>query len=467
MKVNLRLAEPNPFRDFGVDPIDKTNVSELAKSIKEDGFWGGMVARRRPGARGVIQVLAGWHRREAALKAGIEEADIFVGEFDDESSVRVYARENALQRGNTSTALAGSVAAAVREILLRELTSGDSTRPSRPDKDGVGRDAILKELHDVPGVNENVVKLQLANLKSNGAYDRIVREVTALVEVEREAELEALAEAERRTREAEKRETEAKARREQAEADKRKAKEERDKREAEAKAARDAQAKQRAEKEREAADKRATEAEERRKLAAAEAEKAKAEREAAKARETKHAPARVARDSIIKLREQPQHEVTFNAEVAKYFRNPHHVETFKRLATGGHGRKYLPVEKQGQLAKALAAKAVAEGKELTSKFIEDEFNAALIEPRFVQKIVSEKEREERRDALLREGWQNKMSAYMGDFARHARGALSDAQKLADLNGTRPAGATLLATNEFRTAVDSLKAALRIVEGKLI
>jgi hypothetical protein len=57
----------------------------------------------RPGrklADGTIQIGAGHHRVQAALEAGMIEADVFVGEdMDDGSMVRVYARENATQRG--------------------------------------------------------------------------------------------------------------------------------------------------------------------------------------------------------------------------------------------------------------------------------------------------------------------------------------------------------------------------------
>jgi hypothetical protein len=43
-----------------------------------------------------------------------EVADVFVGDLDDVAMIRVYARENATQRGNSSSAVAGSVASAVR-----------------------------------------------------------------------------------------------------------------------------------------------------------------------------------------------------------------------------------------------------------------------------------------------------------------------------------------------------------------
>jgi ParB-like chromosome segregation protein Spo0J len=132
--------------------------------------WGGIVARRKPGERSVIQIIAGEHRKLAALKVDITEADVFVGEFDDAAVVRIYARENATQRGNTSTALAGSIAAAVREITVRDLLAREipsqKTERRGGSRDGIGQDRILEELRGVPGINENIVKQQLANLKA-------------------------------------------------------------------------------------------------------------------------------------------------------------------------------------------------------------------------------------------------------------------------------------------------------------
>lgn len=364
MKVNLRTAEPNPFRDLKVDPVDPANVAELAKSIKEHGFWGGMVAREHPKKPSVIQIIAGWHRREAALKAGIVEADIFVGPFSDLAAVRAYADENATQRGNTSTSLAGSIAAAVREILLRSLSTVEinSANLGGQKRDGVGREAITEELKGVHGINDNVVRIQLGILKAEGAYDRIVSEVIAQVEED-------------------------------------------------------------------------------------------------------EAAATAAREAIAKLQAQPKHKVTFSTKVAEHLKVPSHVETFRKLAE--KQGDFLPVAKQGALAKVLADKAEAKDRELTSSFIEEEFEAALIEPKFIQRIVSGNERAEMEAALKRSGWQNQMTVHMRNFSGSARSLLSVTQKMADLQGQRPKGVTLLATPEFRTAVDSLKAALRIVQGKLI
>jgi hypothetical protein len=72
-----------------------------------------------------IQIGAGHHRIRAAIKAGTEYADLFAGEFDDSSMIRVYARENATQRGNSGTAFAGSVAAAIKFIAKAILTGSE------------------------------------------------------------------------------------------------------------------------------------------------------------------------------------------------------------------------------------------------------------------------------------------------------------------------------------------------------
>jgi hypothetical protein len=54
-------------------------------------------------------------------------ADVFVGDLDDAAMIRVYARENATQRGNSGTALAGSIASAARFLAKAVLTGHVST----------------------------------------------------------------------------------------------------------------------------------------------------------------------------------------------------------------------------------------------------------------------------------------------------------------------------------------------------
>jgi hypothetical protein len=55
---------------------------------------------------------------------------VFVGDFDDPAIIRMYATENASQRGNTSTAVTGSVASTAR-YLIKAILKGDQERLSQ------------------------------------------------------------------------------------------------------------------------------------------------------------------------------------------------------------------------------------------------------------------------------------------------------------------------------------------------
>jgi hypothetical protein len=280
MLVELEKLKPNPLRDFIVDPIDPEVVAVLTQSIAEDGFWGGIVCRQLPD--GSIEIGAGHHRVQAALAAGVRTADIFVAqEMEDASMIRVYARENATQRGHTGTALAGTVASAYRFLtkqvlvgdpsqkFLRRSGSIESLRGNLEHGRGLGQDLILDFLngpvdeqtgerpHPIPGVNNGSVMQQLANLKASGDEGRIIQEVYAVIEAENQEKLAILAaqEEEQRRQEqerlaAEAREKEAERERKEAEAQRREA--ERERKEAEkqeraaARARKEAEAQQRA-----------------------------------------------------------------------------------------------------------------------------------------------------------------------------------------------------------------------------
>ncbi len=103
---------------------------------------------------------------------------LFIGNIDDVGMIRIYARENASQRGNGSTAVAGTVASAIR-FKAREAFLGLSPKIGR--KSDVGEPEITEFLDGIPGVNEGTVKAQLANLKASGNYARIINEVQAQV----------------------------------------------------------------------------------------------------------------------------------------------------------------------------------------------------------------------------------------------------------------------------------------------
>src|SRR5262245_7065341 len=380
MKVKLETLQPNPMRDFTVDPIDEDRVKELAESIKEDGFWGGVVCRHANGNG--IQIAAGHHRVKAALKAGVQEADVYAGDMDDEQMIRIYARENALQRGNTSTALAGSVAAAVR-YKNKELFNGISSSGFLEDgiKNGIGEPTITDFLDGVPGVNKNTVIQQLANLKSSGDYARIIREVQQQIEKDNRERLDALERAEREQ--------------------------------------------------------------------AALAEKEKQELEnLKKARDT----AKKAADKASKREE------TFDfAGVAKYFKTPSHVDVFRKLATSEGVRPYLPVNQQAALAREIVA--LADGKELSGRFIRENFMEMVKGVKQADRKLNAKEKAD----LAAKDWSAKARVYQGDMGRNARGFLAAAASLAAHCKKRPKGLTLQATSEFQTALKNIEKAVALLK----
>ena len=183
--VELSKLAPNPFRNFRVDPLDEANIGQLMDSISEYSFWGGVTCRKLKD--GTYQIAAGHHRIEAAKRLGITDADIYVGKFDDEQMIRIYAVENATQRGNTSTAMGGSVASAIRYIAKDLLVFGLNSQfwePSerdqnQPDPSNLGEPIITTFLHDVPGINKSTVTSALKQIKASGEYAAIIAEVQA------------------------------------------------------------------------------------------------------------------------------------------------------------------------------------------------------------------------------------------------------------------------------------------------
>lgn len=208
MTIELVDLKPNPLRDFDVDPIDPEAVARLQASIKEDGFWGGVVCRQ---SNGHIEIAAGHHRVAAAIGAGIQKADLFVAEdMDDTALARIYARENSTQRGTANgTARAGSVAAALRLAAYEILTGTFCGIPQKVEgvskgsadgniasARGIGQDVILAYLAGIPGITINTVKEDLASLKKSGDYARIIAAVRDRIVREQGPETEAAVRAE-------------------------------------------------------------------------------------------------------------------------------------------------------------------------------------------------------------------------------------------------------------------------------
>ena len=343
MKVKLADIQPNPFRDFTVDPIIEENVDKLVASIEDDGYWGGIVCRK---VGKIIQYAAGHHRGIAALKTGIMEADVHVGNFDDAAMIRIYTRENALQRGNSGSAVAGSIAAAIR-FLAKAILSGDKEllvnsredisiedlRGNLQSDRGLGQPLISSFLGNVPGLDPFTVREQLANLKASGDYHRIIREVIAQIEALKQ---------------------------EQA------AKWEDKKREAERTKLRVEEAERKLALAKERADKAAQEeAEEARRLEEDIAARLKKELEVE--RKQFEQLRKVETEKAAAVVENP--DVTFDLNgVSNLFENESQLRTFRTLVTGQY-KDVIPVEKQAEIAREIIRLSKKHADGLSASYI--------------------------------------------------------------------------------------------------
>lgn len=457
MRIELKSLQPNPFRNFKVDPIDPEVVDALKASIKENpaGFWGGIIARQTK--NNGIQLAFGHHRIRAAIAAGIREVNgevKVVPEISDAEMIRMYANENATQRGNTGTAIAGSVASATA-FLLHGLFSGHlGGFPPRSKKAletllgqagaerGIGWDLILDFLQEIPGVNVNTVKQQLANLKASGVYDEIIETVKAAVEEEQKEQLRQLAALEEQKRKAaeaqllaEQRAKEAEEHRKEMVKAERAAKEEAGRKRAEADAKRAEYDKEKARLEAEAAAKRKAEAEEQMK---------------------KFDALRVRRDAMDGAA-GIEREITFDFEgVSKHLKSAGHIDTFRTLVTGQGIKPYLPVNRQAALAKKLVDGVG--GGEVTSSYLRENIMEMVLNVRGAERRLDATEKAE----LLRKDWDAKARSYQDDFARQARGALAAAVQLSDHCNKRPKGVTLHVTSEFAQAVKKIESAISLM-----
>ncbi len=410
MKIDLRSLQPNPTRDFAVDPLDQEAIGRLQTSIEEDGFWGGIVCRKAED--GKFQIGAGHHRVAAAIAAGITHADVFVStDMDDDAMCRVYARENATQRGNSGAARAGSVASALRIVAKHILGCESDTYPEfrRRSQDtangqaatakGIGEPLITEYLKSVPGICKASVSADLASLKASGHYARIMAEVEA--EIAEEAE-EARLEAER-------------AEQEQREAEERGRKEE-----AEQKAKKAAEAKERADSK----------------------EKAKAKAAKAKEAAAEHNPR------------------VFDFEgVAKHLKNSHQIDAFRQSVTGQGVASLLPVEKQAELAAYIVEEVAEKNKEergkkteVTGEYVRNAVTRLVIDAKRFKANADKATRE----AAIRYDLEKKAKSLQHDFAGYFRSMARVGTQITELMASWPKEIPFPITGEFRDVLGTAK-----------
>jgi len=406
MKVELAKLKMTHVRDQKVDPLEHEDLGPIRASIKEHGFWGGVVLGKH---NGDIEVVAGNKRIVAAMEEGITHIDLPVGRYNESQAIRIYATENITQRGATaSLAMAGAVASAVK-YLVKGILRGDkdvsqicdtspkgmeTLRGQIASEKGLGVPCIMNFYRGIEGVKESMVKHHLANLKSSGHYARIVQQATDEIEQEHVQEL---AELKRKQKEAEE------------------------------------------------------------KKAADEAEKAK---EKAEKVEAAHAEAKATGQEAAAAAAKT--EVTFDlAGVGKYFKNDFQLQTFRKVVERKSVRKHLPVDKQAELAKAIVKYSQEKNAELTGEFIEECITALIGE--FVSEAT--KKNKEAMDQMKREDVYVRWRYSSHQFVRRVADVAKESKALIKMKDQYP-DLPFSITQELRRAVTYAQPVINELAAKL-
>lgn len=183
MKIAVKDIEANPYRNLKKYPLSRSKVTGLKTSIKENGFWGGILVRKHPTKKGRYQMAFGHHRWKALKELKFVDVDnMIIYPLDDDDMLHRMFAENHETWGARPACILENVEGARDRLqtifdahtweTLGENTQGlfGSKRGFATSKGmGVGKLVILKYLGNL--YNENQVKTALNILKDGGNGD--------------------------------------------------------------------------------------------------------------------------------------------------------------------------------------------------------------------------------------------------------------------------------------------------------
>lgn len=230
-KIDIRLIDPNPFRDFGLNPLKPDNVRALEESYRKNGDFG-VLNIRKVGNR--YQQAFGHHRLEAMRRNGYDLIDCKVSEMTDLAMVRQMIDENNDQYGNNPQVQLDSVSSLAKlyvnwmlwtddvqsfNDLLTEQGIGCETgltpnnffgskNPKNPNggyqqaKQALVENAeigfrTLAALQGDGGLPEYTIRQKLQQIQAEGRIGVIVSEASELLRAKAEIERKAAEEAEK------------------------------------------------------------------------------------------------------------------------------------------------------------------------------------------------------------------------------------------------------------------------------
>lgn len=93
--VKIKLSDIDSFENHPFKVIKDDSLNELITSIRENGLLNPLVVRRKTNNR--FEMLSG-HRRKLALELnGVEEADCFIKDLDDDEAI-IYMVDSNIYR---------------------------------------------------------------------------------------------------------------------------------------------------------------------------------------------------------------------------------------------------------------------------------------------------------------------------------------------------------------------------------
>lgn len=93
--IPINQLRDNPFQYLARQELDGQALEELASSIEQNGFFGSLLARPKPGATEQEYELAfGHRRREAAKLVGLRSLPVKVVDLTDDQMAQIMASEN-------------------------------------------------------------------------------------------------------------------------------------------------------------------------------------------------------------------------------------------------------------------------------------------------------------------------------------------------------------------------------------
>jgi ParB family transcriptional regulator, chromosome partitioning protein len=92
--IAIEHLHDNPYQKLARPALDEEALEELTSSIKQNGFYGALLARRKRGSRTDYELAFGHRRRDASRRAGLKQLPVKVLDLSNTQMANIMASEN-------------------------------------------------------------------------------------------------------------------------------------------------------------------------------------------------------------------------------------------------------------------------------------------------------------------------------------------------------------------------------------